>query len=280
MFLVSAGDFIFDHDALRSTGDWSNTGSTMMFRNCAIEAPVVAGNTAIVRLKNCSYRAISRTGTGNIVDESPVLMDAPWKVHRWSWQAALANAQVAVRGTPLDAGSGQVLLEVTDDATESEAVEQSGEVAGSLANHFTPARTPRFLTQISVDSFDAHAYMFFGLRNAVSDYVPVATEDHAGFIWDGTNFMASSDDGGGILQTNLATPSTDAHHQLEVIVFGGVTAVGWVEFYVDGVLVATHTTRIPVLTLDWQHLLEADSSGGGDAIDVTVRSGGCQECPA
>ena len=122
--------------------------------------------------------------------------------------------------------------------------------------------------------------MFFGLRETLGDDVPAATEDHAGFIWDGSDFKASSDDGVATQETNLTTPSTDAQHQIEVIVFGGVTTVGWVEFYVDGILVATHSTRIPVNALDWQHLLETAGGGGGDAIDVTVRAGGVQECPA
>ena len=71
---------------------------------------------------------------------------------------ALANADVAVRGTPLDAGSGQVLLEVeTSGAADQEAVETNTEGGGALGNEFTPARTPRFLTQIGVDTFHATA---------------------------------------------------------------------------------------------------------------------------
>lgn len=281
MFNVPAGGgtYIFDNDAITCTGAWTNGNSTMTFRNCAIEAPVVAGNLARVRLRNCSYRAIQRSGTGNIVDTSPYLSDAPWHVVKWDWMTALACMDVAVRGTPTDAGSGQVLLEVTDNVAGQEAVEANTEAAGSLENGFTPARTPRFLDQIAVDSFDANVTMFFGLRETLGNSLPAATEDHAGFIWDGTNFKSSSDDGTATQTTNLTTPSTDAQHQLEVIVFGGVTTVGAVEFYVDGVLVATHTTRIPVSVLDWQHLVLTAGAGGGDEIDVTVRPGGCQECP-
>ncbi len=282
MFNVSAGTITLDNDALLCTAAWTNTGSTITLRHCAIEAPVVAGNLATVRMKNCSYRAISRAGTGNIVDESPQLQDAPWKVHKWTWMAALANMDVAVRGTPLDAGSGQILLEVnTGGAADQEATETNPEAAGSLGNEFTPARTPRFITQITVDEFHADADMFFGLRETLGNAVPAATEDHAGFIWNGTNFIASSDDGVASQTTVLTTPTVNVHVQLEVIVFGGVTTVGWVEFYIDGVLVATHNTRIPVNGLDWQHLLNNGAGGGAAAdIDVTVRNGGVAECPA
>ncbi|KKN14274.1 hypothetical protein LCGC14_0997850 [marine sediment metagenome] len=254
--------------------------ATMWFRSCTIEKNITAGNLGTIRLYNCSYRQINRTGTGNIVDESPDLKDAPWHVQRWSWMATLAQSQVSVRGTPLDAGTGQILLQVVDDVADVEAVESGTEAAGALSNKLTPARTPRFITQIVVDSFDPHVTMFFGLRETLGDAVPAATEDHAGFIWDGANFKSSSDDGIGIQENNLAEPSTDTLHQLEVIVFGGVTTVGWVEFWVDGVLVQTHATRIPVTDLDWQHLLPTAGGGTGDAIDVTVRGGGVQQCPA
>ncbi len=282
MFSAVGGTLTFDNDAIICTGAWTNTGSTMTLRHCAIEAPVVAGNGALVRLKNCSYRAIQRAGTGNIVDESPWLGDAPWKVHKWNWMTALANMDVGVRGTPVDAGSGQVLLEVnTGAAADQEAVETNPEAAGSLGNELTPARTPRFITQIAVDNFHADADMFFGLRETLGNAIPnIAAEECAGFDWNGANFRAISSDGGGVGQTtNLTTPSVNVQHQLEVIVLGGVQ----VEFYVDGVLVATHATAggRPSAALDWQHLLNNGAGGGAAAdIDVTIRPGGAQECPA
>lgn len=284
MFEVSNATFIFDNDAMICTGAWANmTNSIMTLRRCAIEAPVFAYPSGIIRLKECSYRKIQRLLGGNIVDESPQLQDAPWKVHKWNWMTALANMDVAVRGTPLDAGSGQVLLEVTDNVAGQEAVEANPEAAGALANQFTPDRTPRFMTQISVDSFDPHVTMFFGLRATLGNAIPGPAEDHAGFDWDGTNFRAISSDGGGVgVQTNLTTPSVDAQHQLEVIVFGDVGGAGSVEFYVDGMLVATHTAAAgkPNAAMDWQHLLATAGGGGGDVIQVTVRNGGCQECPS
>ena len=250
-----------------ATGEITVYGGTVLSVSCS---------AGIIRLIDCLYQWINRTATGNIVDQSPFLADMPWHVQKWSWQAALANSQISVRGTPLDAGTGQILLEVTDNVAGSEAVESGAEAAGALSNKLTPARTPRFITQIAHDAFDAHTTAFYGLREVLGDYVPAATEEHAGFVWDGTDFQASSDDGAATETTNLAEPSTDAQHQLEVIIFGGVR----VEFYVGGTLVATHTARIPSAALDHQHLLETAGLGGGDAIDVTVRNGGVAECPA
>jgi len=277
---LDAGTVSLSNDTIPCTGAWGNTDSAVFMSNCSVEAPIVAGNGAVVRLKNCSYRAISRTGTGNIVDESPYLSDAPWHVEKWSWQAALANAQVAVRGTPIDAGSGQVQLEVTDNVAGQEAVESLPAAAGALDVSFLPARTPRCLMQIAHDAFDEHTTAFYGLRHTLGDAIPnVAAEECAGFDWDGANFRAISSDGVTGQTTNLTTPTVDTHVQLEVIVFGGLK----VEFYVDGVLVATHSTLpdgVPDATLDWQHLLETAGADGGDVIQVTVRNGGCQSCPA
>lgn len=276
MFFVSAGTFTFDNCALLATGGWTNTGSTMTLRHCAIEAPVVAGNGTLVRLKNSSYKAIQRAGTGNIVDESPDLKDAPWHVQKWDWMTVLANMDVSIRGTPVDAGSGQIMLEVTDNVAGQEAVELTTAVAGSQAVRFPAATTPRFLTQIGVDSFDAHVTMFFGLREILGNAIPVAGEEHAGFDWNGTNFRAISSDGAVQEATNLTTPTANTHVQLEVIVLGGVQ----VEFYVNGVLVATHSTRIPgAAWLSWQHLLATAGAGAGDVIQVTVKNGGCARCP-
>ena len=270
----------FEASSAKSRSVYNNGGVIYLKNDVVAYGILCEGDGGAVRMKNTSYRSLHRTGTGNIVDESPHLQDMLWKVHKWDWMTALANADIAVRGTPLDAGSGQVLLEVeTSGAADQEAVEANPEAAGALGNEFTPARTPRFLTQIAVDIFHATATMFFGLRETLGNSIPAATEDHAGFIWDGANFIASSDDGVGTQTTNLTTPSVDVQHQLEVIVFGGTTTVGWVEFWVDGALVATHSTRIPVNGLDWQHLLETPGGGAAAEIDVSVRPGGCQECP-
>ena len=288
IFYMSSGSVTLDHDTIVSARANSFTLSTcnVILRHCTIDTPVSAGNGATVRMKNCSYRSILRTGTGNIVDESPYLSDAPWHIERWNWQAALANAQVAVRGVPLDAGSGQIIIETLDSGAGVMAVETLTENARSLGNEFTPARTPRFLTQISAHTddgsgagnpaFDPHVTMFYGLRQTLGNALPAAAEHHAGFVWDGTNFMASSDDGAATETTNLTTPSDDAQHQLEIIIFAG----RYVEFYADGVLVATHSTRVPSAVLDWQHLIIGLGTGAGDTISVTVRNGGTMECPA
>lgn len=278
MFSVSDGRITLDGDAMICTGVWVVTNSIIGLRHCAIEAPVVTGGGGNVRMKDCSYRAIQRGGAeGNIVDESSQLQDYPWHVVKWNWMTALANADVAVRGTPVDAGSGQIMLEVTDNAPDAEAVEAELAAAGSLSNKITPQRTPRFITQISVDSFDPHVTMFFGLRETLGNAIPGGAEHSIGFDWDGTNFRAVNCNALGQTATNLDIPGTDALHQLECICIYG-TMIGCV-YYVDGIFVAAHTTKLPNQPLDWQHLLATAGAGGGDVIRVTIRNGGVQECP-
>ena len=265
------------YETISGTMAFTITGATVYSLHDAIEASIYVGNLGTLRLKNSSYRVIDRDGTGNIVDESPSLKDAPWKVQKWDWMTSLAHMDVAVRGTPIDAGSGQILLEVTDDGADVEAVE-TREIAGALDNGFTPARTPRFLTQIFADAFDPHVTMFFGLRAALGNATPGAAEDHAGFDWNGTNFRATSSDGAGVGRvTNGPTPTVDQQVQLEVIVMPGVG----VEFRQDGALVAFHEApaEMPDAVLDCQHMLATLGAGGGELVQVGVRPGGCQECP-
>ena len=233
-------------------------------------------SAGIIRVRNSQYRSIARTAGGNIVDESPELKDTPWHVEKWDWQSVIAQAQVSIRGTPQDAGSGQILLEVTDNVADQEAVESFPEIAGALANFLSPSMTPRFLTQISVDSFDPHVTMFFGLRETPGNAIPGAAEHHAGFDWNGTEFRAINCDGVVQFGMVLGIPSTDTQHQLEVVIIGGVQS----EFYVDGVHVWTDPSQVPENSLYWQHLLATLGAGGGDLVQVTVRNGGAQECPA
>jgi len=65
----SAGTFVWHSCRVKSSGLLSvNTGANHSFQSSYIAIPVVAGNLAIVRLRNCSYPYITRTGTGNVTD--------------------------------------------------------------------------------------------------------------------------------------------------------------------------------------------------------------------
>jgi len=245
--------------------------------------PTVTASAGIIRLLGTQYRAINRTATGNIVDQSPYIGDMPWHVQKWTWQVALANSQVAVRGTPRDDGSGQVLLEIdTAVGPDQEAVEALPAV-GPYPRTFDPAKTPRMITQYLWNRTGAGEFTFIGLRETPGNAYPAGggAEHCAGLIYDTTapaaTFFARSDDGTNHEDTNIpaAGLSHAVQHQVEIIIFGGVR----VEFYIDGVIVATHVTRRPTNALYWQHLLYTDGSSAG-VVDLAVRNGGVQECPA
>lgn len=278
MFNCSAGTFTFDHDALLASATWTNTSTNMVFRNCEISAAVVAGAAAFIRIYNCQYYAISRSGTGNIVDRSP----RPAMLHWHLVYNALVANRLVLGGSASSGGSGQIVLRINDNAADGAGVENAADAPGGLDSSFTPARTPRYCRQVSIgnaaggSAFKATTTIFFGLRATLGNAVPVAAEHHAGFAWDGANFKAVSSDGVAIESTNLATPSTAAQHQLEVWVRGGVG----VYFYVDGALVATHSTRVPVNALDFQEYQISDGLGGATTSDITLREGFVQECPA
>ncbi len=254
------------------------------FRHSTFHPSVIAAADATqIRLLNCFYRTITRSESSNIVDESPYPASYAFHVIKKTWEVALAaNTNIATRiaagGLVTVGGNGQARLRINDNAADAAGVESAADAAGSLASTFTPARTPRYCQQISVSAFRATTTMFFGLRGVLGAAVPGAAEHHAGFKWNGANFIASSSNGGGVGgTTNLATPSTGAQHQLEVIVIGGIK----VEFYVDGALVATHTTaaKIPTAALYFQEYEVSTGGGGATTSDITLREGFVQECP-
>lgn len=263
-----------------NVGTVGNLGTgTFTIENSTLIGVTVNNASAIIRLRNCDYWVVTRTA-GSIVDESMALIDGLFHVLHKVWEvltAAVYNSRTGGAGAVTLGGAGQVRLRITNAAADIAGLESAADVAGSLESSFTPARTPRYVQQISVSAFGAGANgnrQFYGLRATLGGAIPAA-EQHAGFIWDGTNFKASSYDGGVAQTTNLTTPSTGAQHTLEVIIFAAVK----VEFRVDGVLVATHTTRIPSALLDWQELIHGIGTGASSAGDVTLRRGRIQECP-
>lgn len=235
-----------------------------------------SGSGGGIRIKNCSYRIITRSG-GYIVDESPILIDSIYHLVSEQFEANVANANYNTRvtgGSVTNGGPGQAVLRVTANGNIA-GIEQNAEATGGLVTTFNPTRTPRFCLQFSSDSFPANSSMFFGLRATLGDAVPAMNENHAGFRWNGVNFIASSSNGGGVgVADNCTTPSTGVQHQLEIIIFGGVQ----VEFYIDGVLVFTHATAAgrPTGELSWQDLLV---NAAAQTIDVSLRRFFLQECP-
>lgn len=279
---VSAGTFIWQNCRMAATATVINTGATHNVQNCYIARPIVAGNGAIVQLKNTSYPGTVRSGTGNVVDtrESPTIGIYHAVAINWDIKPGISTSNIATRVTGgssvTDGGTGQCVLRGKLSASEYTGVENNTDATGAYDSSFTCAYTPRSVDNFVVDTWSANAKFFTGFRATLGNVIPTAAEIHAGFIWDGTNFTASSSNGAGVGQTtNLTTPSVNVQHTYEFIIYGSIK----VEFYVDGLLVATHSNAagLPSGLVDWQKLLTTDG-GGADYMNVTLRTGFKQEC--
>jgi len=237
-----------------------------------------------VYLYNCDYERLERSGTGNVVDfsSSPRLYHMHCVIKDWG--ASIATANIATRtvlgGTVASGGSGQARLRINDNAADVAATENAADAAGASDSSFTPARTPRYVQPINVATWRATTDKFFGLRETLGPAIPVAAEEHAGFVWDGSAgiLYAQSSDGAVIEQTDVTAnrPAAGITGTYEVVALGSWGAL----FLLNGVIVATHNTRYPAVALDWQELELSDAGGGATTSDVTLQAGFVEECRA
>lgn len=238
----------------------------------------VSCSAGIVLLRTCQYNNITRSATGNIMDTSPFLTQAPWHTIAIMWEAIAANENMtrttAVAGAITDGGTGQIVLSVTNANGSHSSISDAALAAGGLATSFNAARTPLHYVQFSTDVFQANNTMFFGLRQTVGSAIPT-TENHCGFEWDGANFKVSNGDGAVQTATNITTPSTAAQHRLEIWTYGSIK----IEFYVDGKLVNTSTTHLPTGEMFWQEETFNTGASAGN-VRVSVRRLVIRECPA
>ena len=99
-------------------------------------------------------------------------------------------------------------------------------------------------------------------------------ENHAGFIWTGTLFRVSNANDTTQTITTITTPSTGVQHTLEVIILNAVQ----IEFYVDGVLVNTSATNLPIDgEMKFQEYHISNGAGGATTSNITLREGFLQE---
>lgn len=234
----------------------------------------------IVLMRTVHYHSVYRHGTGNVIDHSEYIVQYIWHMFTMAWDVVSGNANIN-RGTGSggainDGGTGQVVLSTGATVSDYAWIGNNTDVTGALASTFNPQRTPRYCVQFSANIFEADTYMFFGLRTTQPTTIPT-TENHVGFIWDGTNFKTSNADGSTQVTHILTTPAANQQHQLDILTYGGVK----IEFYVDGQLVVTETTYLPTGELQFQDLLYNDgTTPPASAAYVTIRRMSCHECPS
>jgi hypothetical protein len=285
LFHVTGGTYQWTGCRLTATNpNVVNTDSTHYAENCFIDSPVSAGNGAEVRLRNCSYKYVLRTGTGNIIETTRKMQEGIFHVVNFTWNTLVASGNVAIRknvdGDVLNGGSGQGTIGVQLNKVAYAGVENAVDVTGALDSSFTCARTIRMSSTYSISSFPANGKIFIGVRQTLGNAVPTLTgaENYAGLVWNGTNWMCQSSNGGGTGQsTTLASYTSGVQHTIEIEVLGSKR----VDFYRDGILVASHSTAtgLPSGLVDWQRLATADGGGANAFMYVTLRTGFIEECP-
>lgn len=176
----------------------------------------------------------------------------------------------------LAGGSGQKVLQVSDNQVGTRRVELTAAINNGLAIVWEPAKNPylRIGFNMAAGLFGrTNLKWFIGLRATPSGTaLPVAAEHHMGLRFDGSQaannrfaFVRSD----GTLGTSLFN---------DAVITGGSQAVEMemvsamdIQFRIDGVVIAAPATLLPTTNLQWQLLIISDGTGGGTTSEVTIR---------
>lgn len=252
---------------------------------------VGADRKGTVVLFGSSYGTLSRHGTGVIVDLGTHTHPTHMHVVRKTWTSLtqLYDGQ-GVRnagGMVALSGSGDLLLSVLDNqANSAAATARPHDADGAFPSKFRVERCPRYVQEAAFSSFAPNLRAFFGLRaNRLANKLPTMNEIHAGIIFTGTAFIASSSDGGGVGQTSLVAGHNIGTALLrrlkfEVVIYGNEKVVfktqsggGESDDY------STHMEPpgLPTGDLDYQELLFSTGEGGPSISRVTLGEGFVEE---
>ena len=101
-----------------------------------------------------------------------------------------------------------------------------------------------------------NAFLVSTATARVCGFVPTSGGSHQiRFYWDGTNLYADNFKSGSQTRTDLGTYADGNHSFTVKYVYGSV-----VDFYLDGSLVASHTTNVPIVA-ESPHFLQESGSG-------------------
>ncbi len=171
-------------------------------------------------------------------------------------------------GSILIGGSGQIVLKVDNDGAGGARIDQRLLVNAAASNLWTPSKNPYYRLELHLDLGGDEISVFVGLRISPANAIPTAGEEHVGFthgdpagLW-----RTSSSDGVGVESEDVDTEITlGARHILEFF-----QTASKIEFWVDGVLLQTHTVEFPTSALTWEIFLESDGSGGATDTHLTI----------
>lgn len=183
-----------------------------------------------------------------VIHETPLLA---------TWQVAYATGGAGADA--LAGGSGQLVLSANNNQIGQAHFYQKVEINNAKDNVWAVAKKPYYRIEFSLDNNDANIMAFMGLRAIPGLAIPLpAAEIYAGIRWNGTNWHATA--GNGVADvTTILTVAAGSRHVFEVWIDPGVK----VEFWLDGVRVATNTTYLPSGNLEWDMVIVGSLGGAG-----------------
>lgn len=181
-----------------------------------------------------------------------------------TWQVAYATGGAGANA--LRGGSGQLVLSANNNNLGQAHFYQEVEINNSLNNVWQVTKNPYFRCEFSLDVNDANIQTFMGLRATPSLAIPLpAAEIYAGIRWNGTLWHAAA--GNGVADvTTILTVAAGSRHVFEVWIDPGVK----VEFWLDGVRVATNSTYLPSGNLEWDLNITGSPGGAGNVRYLTL----------
>jgi hypothetical protein len=178
----------------------------------------------------------------------------------------VTKTTTGVGGTISPGGTGQMVLKVDNNSVGSAALENEAELNSSQDNAWAVSKNPYFRQEFALDIADTQNRIFLGLRVTLGGGTIPSTENHAGLVYDGTNWLVANAVATVRTTTLLTAPSAAARHVFEMYLQGA----NRIEFWLDAVKVATHTANLPTGLLDWQAMLQSNGGGGGGARRQTI----------
>lgn len=165
-------------------------------------------------------------------------------------------------------GTGQIVLKVDDDIVGSAYVANLPEAGSSFNNALRVTKNPYARFEFAVNNSDAATEMWLGLRQTPGLARPsMFAENFAGFGWNGSIWAFENCDGSGaIAGSGAQTIAANTRYVIEIFIVSATK----VEFYLNGTLAATTTTKLPTGDLEWTFLLKSVAGGGaGDDSFLT-----------
>ena len=164
-------------------------------------------------------------------------------------------------------GTGQIVLEVDDDAggARSVEIEQQSELNNALDNQWFLANLPYMRAEFSMNADRDTSQIFIGFRTTPGIAIPT-TEHHAGIQWTGTQWQSTHS--GGTQGTEvLSTSPVVVGRNIVEIYLNNTTDM---EVWINGVRETVITTNLPTSNMDWQVLLNTDGLGGATVTRMTL----------